>query len=150
MEIKCSLCQLRIFQNYWQSESLMGNIVFAFPLVLPAWGVSFVSSATWWFLIHQFLRASCNGSEGTKWDGSEGNKKTRQHGTSRYIFVTMAPPWRQPIWGYLCAQANEQRETKASSRTKRTKHSSNNIALFKKKRDSNSAKDMSIFITNKS
>lgn len=52
----------------------------------------------------------------------------------------MASPWRQqPIWGYLCAQANEQRETKAKKKTMPAKNrnnnnNSNNMA-YEKKRD---------------
>lgn len=46
----------------------------------------------------------------------------------------MASPWRQqPIWGYLCAQANEQRETKAKTKTKPAKN--NNNMAYEKKRD---------------
>lgn len=61
----------------------------------------------------------------------------RKHATSRYIFVTMASPWRQPIWGYLCAQANEQRETKAKKKTKPAKNRNNNKnnTVYEKKRD---------------
>lgn len=100
--------------------------MFAFPLDVGR-VLRFIRHLVW-FLIHQLLRANLQGGNAVERERErEGGRgrvrrkwgKTRIHGNpvhNRYIFVTMAPPpppppWRQsPFWGYLCAQANEQRE----------------------------------------
>lgn len=87
--------------------------MFAFPRLDVERVLRFIRHLVW-FLIHQLLKATCKG--GMPWrEREESGRVRRKWGKTRiysnpvhnrYIFVTMAPPF----WGYLCAQANEQRE----------------------------------------